>query len=151
MRNYKGSKLLLSVAVVLFVFLFDWSPVLHGNTGLSWNESHALPEAERSADHWIVRIPSKDGTIIAVECAGEGPTLLIVHGGTGDRARWIPMFPLLSSRLTICAMDRRGHGESGDSTDYSLDKEAEDIAAVVNSRRGTVYALGHSYGGVAAL
>jgi len=48
-------------------------------------------------------------------------------------------------------MDRRGHGASGDSPDYALQKEAEDVAAVVNSRPGTVFVLGHSYGGVCAL
>ncbi len=97
------------------------------------------------------RVPSKDGTLIAVECAGTGPTLVIAHGGIGDRTRWTPMFPLLSSRFTVCAMDRRGHGASGDSPDYSLQREAEDIAAVVDSRPGTVFLLGHSYGGVCAL
>src|SRR6185369_11620128 len=55
------------------------------------------------------------------------------------------------SRFTVCAMDRRGHGLSGDSPNYSLRKEAEDVAAVVDSRRGTVFVLGHSYGGVSAL
>jgi pimeloyl-ACP methyl ester carboxylesterase len=99
----------------------------------------------------ILRIPSKDGTLIAMECAGAGPTLIMVHGGVGDRTRWTPMFPLLSSRLTVCAMDRRGHGLSADSADYSLQKEAEDVAAVVNSRPGSVFVLGHSYGGVSAL
>ena len=48
-------------------------------------------------------------------------------------------------------MDRRGHGESGDASEYSLNKEAEDVAAVVNSLSGTVCVLGHSYGAVAAL
>jgi pimeloyl-ACP methyl ester carboxylesterase len=48
-------------------------------------------------------------------------------------------------------MDRRGRGASGDSPNYGLTKEAEDIAAVVNSRPGAVFVLGHSYGGVAAL
>ena len=48
-------------------------------------------------------------------------------------------------------MDRRGRGASGDSADYSLAKEAEDVAAVVNSRVGPVFVFGHSYGGVAAL
>ena len=99
----------------------------------------------------IVRVPSKDGTLIAMECAGVGPTLVLVHGGVGDRTRWTPMFPLLSSHFTVCAMDRRGHGLSGDSADYSLQKEAEDVASAVDSRPGTVFVLGHSYGGVAAL
>lgn len=98
-----------------------------------------------------LRVASQDGTPIAVECAGAGPTLVIVHGGIGDRTRWTPMFPLLSPYFTVCAMDRRGHGLSGDSPNYSLRKEAEDVASVVDSRPGTVFVLGHSYGGVAAL
>jgi len=61
------------------------------------------------------------------------------------------MFALLSPHFTVCAMDRRGHGLSGDSPDYSLQKEAEDVASVVDSRPGTVFVLGHSYGGVSSL
>ena len=99
----------------------------------------------------VVNVKSKDGTLIAVECEGTGPSLVIVHGGTGDRSRWTPLFPLFVSRFTVCAMDRRGHGASGDSPDYSLKKEIEDVAAVVNSRPGPVFVLGHSYGGVCAL
>jgi len=96
-------------------------------------------------------VKSRDGTRIAVECAGAGPTLLIVHGGVGDRTRWTPLFPLFAPNFTVCAMDRRGHGASGDSSHYSLRKEAEDVAAVVNSRSGRVFVLGHSYGAVASL
>ena len=98
-----------------------------------------------------ITVKSKDGTPIGFECAGSGPTLLFVHGGVGDRTRWTPMFPLLSSHFTVCAMDRRGRGASGDSSEYSLQKEAEDVVAVVNSLKGPVYVFGHSYGGVAAL
>lgn len=112
-------------------------------------DSHQRSGSGRKSQ--MFRVPSKDGTLIAVECAGAGPTLVLVHGGIGDRSRWTPMFPLLSSHFTVCAMDRRGHGESGDSSDYSLRKEAEDVAAVVDSRPGIVFVLGHSYGGVAAL
>ena len=96
-------------------------------------------------------VTSKDGTAIAVECAGAGPTLLFVHGGVGDRSRWTPMLPLLASRFTACAMDRRGRGASGDSAEYSLSREAEDVAAVANASVAPVTVLGHSYGGVAAL
>jgi len=99
----------------------------------------------------VVSVRSKDGTLIAVECAGAGPNLVIVHGGTGDRSRWKPLFPLFASHFTVCAMDRRGHGASGDSLDYSLQKEGEDVAAVANSRPGPVFVLGHSYGAVCAL
>jgi pimeloyl-ACP methyl ester carboxylesterase len=61
------------------------------------------------------------------------------------------MFPLLKSHFTVCVMDRRGRGASGDSPVYTLQKEAEDVAAVVDARPGPVFLLGHSYGGVCAL
>ena len=107
----------------------------------------AIPQAESL----VIHVPSKDGTSIAVECAGAGPNLVIVHGGIGDRSRWKPLFPFFASHFTVCAMDRRGRGASGDSADYSLQKGAEDVAAVANSRSGTVFVLGHSIGGVCAL
>lgn len=99
----------------------------------------------------MIHVTSRDGTLIAVECAGAGPSLLIVHGGAGDRTRWTPLFPLLSQHIRVCAMDRRGHGLSGDRADYSMTKEAEDVVAVVTALAGPVFVLGHSYGGVAAL
>src|SRR6266545_3039697 len=105
--------------------------------------------SETSSQVSFVR--SKDGARIAVECTGKGPTLLIVHGGTGDRSRWKPLFPLFASQFTVCAMDRRGHGESEAGSNYSLKKEFEDVAAVVNSRPGPVFVLGHSIGGLCAL
>ena len=99
----------------------------------------------------VTSVKSKDGTRIGLECAGKGPTLIFVHGGVGDRSRWTPMFPLLASKFSVCAMDRRGRGSSGDSPEYGLTKEAEDVASVVNSRTGPVLVFGHSYGGVVAL
>jgi pimeloyl-ACP methyl ester carboxylesterase len=111
----------------------------------------ALASVMAAQEGQLFRVPSMDGIQIAVECAGSGPTLVIAHGGIGDRTRWTPMFRFLSSRFTVCAMDRRGHGASGDSPAYSIQKEAEDIAAVVDSRPGTVFLLGHSYGAVCAL
>ena len=99
-------------------------------------------------------VKSKDGTRIAVECMGKGPSLLIVHGGTGDRSRWKPLLPLFASHFTVCAMDRRGHGASEAGANYSLTKEPQDVVAVVNSVNsgaGSVFVLGHSLGGVCAL
>lgn len=111
----------------------------------------AAPSPSDESRNALIAVTSRDGTRIGVECAGTGPTLLFVHGGVGDRTRWTPMFPLLASTFTTCAMDRRGRGASGDSAEYSLAKEAEDVSAVVNSRPGPVFVFGHSYGGVAAL
>lgn len=109
-------------------------------------------------------VNSKDGTRIAIECTGEGPTLLIVHGGTGDRRRWQPLLPLFASHFHVCAMDRRGHGESERGANYSLEREFEDVATVVDALSanlshgranapkdpGPVFVLGHSIGAVCA-
>jgi pimeloyl-ACP methyl ester carboxylesterase len=99
----------------------------------------------------VSTVLSRDGTRIALECKGKGPSLLIVHGGTGDRQRWTPLLPLFASRFTVCAMDRRGHGDSEPGSNYSLQKESEDVAAAVNAQPGPVFVLGHSIGGVFAL
>lgn len=99
----------------------------------------------------VITVRSKDGTALSAECAGSGPSLLIVHGGTGDHTRWTPLFPHFASRFRVCAMDRRGFGRSGDSPDHSLSKEAEDVVAVATSLPGGAFVLGHSYGGVVAL
>jgi pimeloyl-ACP methyl ester carboxylesterase len=96
-------------------------------------------------------VKSKDSTPIAFECAGTGPSLVIVHGGIGDHTRWKPLFPFFAPHFRVCAMDRRGHGMSGDSPDYTLQRETEDVAAVINSQPGPIFLLGHSYGGVCAL
>jgi pimeloyl-ACP methyl ester carboxylesterase len=93
-------------------------------------------------------VKSKDGTRIAFETSGRGPNLVLVHGGVGDRTRWQRVLPFLTPRFTVTTMDRRGHGVSGDSPNYSIQREAEDVAAVVNSRSGEVYLLGHSYGAI---
>lgn len=99
----------------------------------------------------ISTVLSKDGTRIALECKGKGPGLLIVHGGTGDRRRWIPLLPFFASRFTVCAMDRRGHGDSEPGSNYSLQKESEDVVAALNAQAGPVFVLGHSIGAVFAL
>jgi pimeloyl-ACP methyl ester carboxylesterase len=111
----------------------------------------AVAPARTSGESRVLRVISKDGTVIAAECAGAGPALVVAHGGVGDRTRWTPMFPLLAGRLTVCAVDRRGRGASGDHPDYTLRKEAEDLAAVVEALPGQVALLGHSYGAICAL
>lgn len=107
--------------------------------------------ATGAAQTSISTVASADGTRIAIECAGAGPSLVIVHGGTGDRTRWTPLFPLLASQFRVCAMDRRAHGGSGDTAPYSLQKEVDDVVAVVAAQPGPVFVLGHSFGAVCAL
>src|SRR5262249_47927231 len=69
----------------------------------------------------------------------------------GASARWIPLLPLFAPHFTVIAVDRRGRGESGDTLPYSIEREFEDIAAVVDSLGESVYLLGHSFGGLCSL
>lgn len=97
------------------------------------------------------KIISKDGTEISFLRRGNGPPLLLVHGTTADHTRWLPIIPHFEKQFTVYVVDRRGRGESGDSPDYHLLRESEDIAAVVEAIDEPVFLLGHSYGGLVAL
>jgi pimeloyl-ACP methyl ester carboxylesterase len=96
-------------------------------------------------------VTSLDGTPIAYWRSGEGPPLVLVHGAPADHGRWAPVLPAFERRFTVCAVDRRGRGGSGDSDDYAIEREFEDIAAVVDSLREPANLLGHSYGALCAL
>lgn len=97
------------------------------------------------------KVTSQDGTPIAYWRSGEGPPLVLVHGTSADHSRWAPVLPAFEQRYTVYAIDRRGRGGSGDSDDYALEREFEDVAAVVDSLGEPVNLLGHSHGGLCAL
>src|SRR5918995_5182698 len=59
--------------------------------------------------------------------------------------------PAFERRFTVCAIDRRGRGGSGDPDDYTIGREFEDVAAVVDSLGEPAFLLGHSYGALCAL
>lgn len=95
---------------------------------------------------------SRDGTRIAYWRSGRGRPLLLVHGAIADHTTtWRQVLPSLDRRFSVHAMDRRGRGGSGNAAPYALAREAEDVAAVVDSIGGPVDVLGHSYGGLCAL
>ena len=96
-------------------------------------------------------VTSGDGTLIAYERTGSGPPLVLVHGTTADHTRWQPVLPAFTGEFTVYAMDRRGRGESGDAEEYLLEREVEDVVAVVESIDRPVALLGHSYGGLCSL
>lgn len=96
-------------------------------------------------------VTSKDGTPIAFERSGVGPGLVLVHGTTADHTRWMPLLTELGKKFTVYAMDRRGRGGSGDNEPYSIEREYEDVAAVVDAAGPGVGLLGHSYGALCAL
>lgn len=96
-------------------------------------------------------VNSKDGTVIGFWKSGTGPPLLLVHGTTADHSRWTPILLHLERCFTVYTMDRRGRGGSGDSNNYDILREAEDVAAVVESIGQSVFLLGHSYGAVCSM
>jgi pimeloyl-ACP methyl ester carboxylesterase len=97
-----------------------------------------------------VDVRSPDGTPLAVWAAGRGPALVLVHGSPSDHTTFDPLVQELAADHTTYAMDRRGSGDSGDTAPYALEREFEDVAAVVDAvaaRTGGPVALwGHSYG-----
>jgi len=99
----------------------------------------------------LEQVVSTDGTPIAVWRSGDGPPLVLVHGTAADHSRWAPVLPALGERFTVLALDRRGRGRSGDAEEYSLEREFEDVAAVVEWVGDAVNVLGHSYGGICVL
>jgi pimeloyl-ACP methyl ester carboxylesterase len=77
------------------------------------------------------KITSHDGIQIAYQRSGTGPPLILVHGTGGSATRWAPVAPTLAEHFSVYAVDRRGRGESGDSASYAVEREYEDIAALL--------------------
>lgn len=96
-------------------------------------------------------VHSKDGTPIAYWCSGLGTPVLLVHGATDDHRLWTSVMSTLRRHCSVYAMDRRGRGQSGDTDGYALEREWEDIAAVVDAIESPVAVIGHSLGGTCAL
>ena len=92
-----------------------------------------------------------DGTRIAYLRTGDGPPLVLVHGTADDHTLWSSLLPTLAERFTVYAVDRRGRGDSGDADGYAVEREFEDVAAVIDSIGEPVNLLGHSYGACLAL
>jgi pimeloyl-ACP methyl ester carboxylesterase len=99
-------------------------------------------------------VASHDHTEIAYWTSGDGPPVVLVHGTPADHTRWRPLLPYLERHVTVHAIDRRGRGASRDAPEYSLQREYEDVAAVVDAvaaaSGGRVDVYGHSHGGVVA-
>jgi pimeloyl-ACP methyl ester carboxylesterase len=98
-------------------------------------------------------VRSTDGTSIAYDRVGSGSPLIIV-GGAFSYRRWkgfLQLAELLSDRFTVIGYDRRGRGDSGDARQYAVEREIEDLAAVIEAAGGRADVFGMSSGGVLAL
>jgi pimeloyl-ACP methyl ester carboxylesterase len=96
-------------------------------------------------------VTSKDGTTIAFDQLGKGAPVILVSGGSVDRSSNAPLAAILAEHFTIFNYDRRGRGPSGDTLPYAVEREVEDIAAVVSAAGGSAYIYGSSSGAVLAL
>jgi pimeloyl-ACP methyl ester carboxylesterase len=99
-------------------------------------------------DSRIHRAVSADGTQIAGRVEGDGPALVLVHGGIGDgEIAWDAMLPHLADRFTCYLPSTRGRGLSGDNPDHSPPRLEEDVTAFVDSIGEPVYLAGWSGSG----
>jgi pimeloyl-ACP methyl ester carboxylesterase len=90
---------------------------------------------------------SADGTVVTCFVEGTGPSLVLVHGSTADHSRWAPLIPLLRNDFTVYALDRRGRGASTrEAADYAIEREGEDVLAVLADVPAPAMVFGHSYG-----
>ncbi len=98
-------------------------------------------------------VVSKDGTTITYDRRGNGPALVLVDGALCSRAQG-PMPDVaeaLADRFTVYNYDRRGRGDSGDAGDYAVEREIEDLAAVIEAAGGSAYVYGSSSGAALSL
>jgi pimeloyl-ACP methyl ester carboxylesterase len=97
------------------------------------------------------KIISNDGTPIGYHQVGNGPPIIFVHGTMADHRSWLNFAEYIKEQFTVIAMDRRGRLSSGDAEEYDVQREFEDVAAVVEAMKGPVFLFGHSFGGLCAL
>lgn len=99
-------------------------------------------------------LSSRDGTTLAYDKQGAGPALILVdgaltvHSSGGSGAE---LARLLAPRFTVYGYDRRGRGHSGDTLPYAVDREIDDIAALIDHAGGSAFLYGHSSGGPLAM
>ncbi len=123
------------------------------NTSTSTSTSTSTGDSTTATGGAMETVASADGTEIAFERTGSGPPLVLVHGGACDHRFWdhSDIRVTLAADHTVYAMDCRGVGRSGDHGAYDLEREFEDVAAVVDAVDGPATLLGHSSGALLSL
>lgn len=98
------------------------------------------------------RAVSADGTAIGYDrLSDEGPVLVLVGGGLDDGTENVPLGTHLAGSFTVVNYRRRGRGDSGDTEPYAVQREIEDLAAVIDANGGRAHLFGASSGGALAL
>lgn len=96
---------------------------------------------------------SKDGTELAYDVSGAGPALVYITGAICFR-KFRPVAAdaaVFSTRFTVYNYDRRGRGDSGNTMPYAVEREIDDIEAVIDAAGGSAILYGHSSGAALAL
>jgi pimeloyl-ACP methyl ester carboxylesterase len=100
------------------------------------------------------KVQSADGTTIAFDQIGKGPALILVGGALEQRAmdsETAQLAPLMAEHFTVFHYDRRGRGDSSDTQPYAVEREIEDIDALITEAGGSAFVFGLSSGAALAL
>lgn len=96
-------------------------------------------------------VTSKDGTPIVYQREGRGPAVVLVGGALDDGSENASLIPELAERFTVHNYARRGRGESGDTPPYAVEREIEDLEALMIEAGGSASVFGASSGGALAM
>jgi pimeloyl-ACP methyl ester carboxylesterase len=98
-------------------------------------------------------VTSKDGTSIAYEVAGTGPALILVDaaGHYREFSSFDGLVGLLATDFTVYHYDRRGRGGSTDTAPFAVEREVDDLAALIDVAGGSAFLYAYSSGGLVAL
>jgi len=99
----------------------------------------------------IETVTSKDGTRLAADVTGTGPAIVLVSGGSVDRGSNNGLAAALAADFTVWNFDRRGRGDSSDTLPYAVEREIEDVEAVIGAAGGHAHLYGSSSGAGLAL
>lgn len=97
------------------------------------------------------QVTSRDGTVLSVRRTGEGAPIVCVHGTVDGIGAFALLELTLAERHAVWVYDRRGRGGSRDTSPYSLEREVEDLQAVLAATGERAHVVGHSFGGYVAL
>src|SRR5579859_7439242 len=121
-----------------------------------WTDDSALGavvRSQRMKENGMKTAISQDGTSIAYDQVGQGPAVIFVTGAFSYRKYpgSVQLADLLAKHFTVFNYDRRGRGDSGDTKPYAVEREIEDLEALIDEAGGSAYICGLSSGAALAL